>query len=71
MDMAEQQGPAAMYSGATMSSQAPPGSNSAPSSQTPGHPSFRRFVISWKVCSYYRESVTDFWADNVRQELVR
>ena len=31
------------------SSNAPAGSNPMPSSQTPGHPSFRRYVDSWRV----------------------
>jgi hypothetical protein len=60
MDMAsEQQGPPAIYGGATMSSQAPPGSNSAPSNQTPGHPSFRRFVEGLRIS--YTVSMTDVW----------
>ena len=31
----------------TMSGQPPQGSNAAPNSQTPGHPSFRRYVVDY------------------------
>lgn len=43
----------------TMSGQPPQGSNAAPNSQTPGHPSFRRYVGD-----YYKLNTR--FADNSR-----
>lgn len=58
------------FSAPTMSANAPQGSNAAPNSQTPGHPSFRRFVVS---CAYLFGVLLMYilLVDSAHQELAR
>ena len=58
------------YGGATMSANAPANSSQAPANQTPGHPSFRRFVEDLRMVPR-STSLTRSLTDNVHRELVR
>lgn len=53
----------------TMSGQPPQGSNAAPNSQTPGHPSFRRYVANNSKLADVL--LTVLRVDNEHRELAR